>query len=196
MGSLTVHVAFKSRFIMAASRFETELYTSEQFVESAGTILFRLSTREICILHSLGCDEYILPKGRRNLHESRRATATRETTEETGIPCRLLPVDLSSRVCPMIETGHTPDEVRLYENVCEPIALQQRRIGKGEVKLIWWFVAAVDEGMPVGPHEKEYFEVEFHGYDEVLRKLTFKDDREIVKKAIDIVNKTPQQLGT
>jgi len=175
---------------MAASRFETEMYASEQFVESAGTILFRLSTREICILHLLQRDEYVLPKGRRNLGESRRNTATRETTEETGIPCRLLPVNLVSRVCPVIETEHLPDEARLYKGICEPIAVQQRRVGEGHVKLIWWFVAAVNEGEPVGQYEKDKFEVEFHSHDEALRKLTFKDDRELVKKAIDLVNST------
>jgi 8-oxo-dGTP pyrophosphatase MutT (NUDIX family) len=75
------------------------MYAAEKFVESAGTVLFRLSTREVCILHLLHRDEYILPKGRRNLGESRRTTAIRETTEETDIPCRLLPVNLVSRVC-------------------------------------------------------------------------------------------------
>ena len=189
-GSLTVYAAFNSEFIMAASRFQAELYMSEQFVESAGTILFRLSTREICILHLLRGDEYILPKGRRNLHESHKTTAIRETIEETGIPCKLLSIDMHSRVCPMIETEHVPDEARLYGGVCEPIALQQRHIGEGEIKLIWWFVASVNEEMPVGPHEKDNFEVKFHNYEEVLEKLTFKDDREIVKKAIDLVNKT------
>lgn len=175
---------------MAASRYETEMYTSEQFVESAGTILFRLSTCEICVLHLLRCDEYVLPKGRRNLGESRRNAASRETTEETGIPCRLLPVDLLSRVCPVIETEQVPDEARLYKGICEPIAVQQRRVGEGHIKLIWWFVAAVNEGEPVGPHEKDKFEVEFYSYDEALWKLTFKDDRELVKKAIDLVDIT------
>ena len=66
-----------------------------------------------------------------------------------------------------------------------------RRIGEGEIKLIWWFVASVNEELPVGLHEKDKFEVEFHNYDEVLRRLTFKDDREIVKKAIDLVKNTP-----
>lgn len=172
---------------MATSRFETEMYSAEKFVDSAGTVLFRLSTREVCILHLLHRDEYILPKGRRNLNESRRTTAIRETTEETGIPCRLLPVNLVSRVCPAIETEDLPDEARLFKGSCEPIVVQTRRIGDDEIKLIWWFVAAVNEGEPVSQHEKHKFEVEFHSYDTVLEKLTFKDDRELVKKAIELV---------
>ncbi|UKZ82701.1 hypothetical protein TrVFT333_010496 [Trichoderma virens FT-333] len=175
---------------MAASRFKSEMFTADKFVESAGTVLFRLSTREICILHLIQRDEYVLPKGRRNLGESRQATAIRETTEETGVPCYLLPVDLVSRVCPAIETEDVPDEPRLFKGACEPIALQQRRIGDGEVKLIWWFVAAVNEGEPLGRHEEHNFEVEFYSYDEVLRKLTFEDDRELVNRAVHLVNAT------
>ncbi|KAJ5909046.1 hypothetical protein N7495_001728 [Penicillium taxi] len=171
---------------MAASRFQTEMYAAEKLVESAGTVLFRLSTREVCILRLLHRDEYILPKGRRNLRESRPVTAIRETTEETGIPCRLLPVNLISRVCPAIETEDLPDEARLFKGCCEPIVMQIRHIGENEIKLIWWFVAAVNEDEPVGQHEHK-FEVEFHSYDEVLEKLTFKDDRELVKKAIELV---------
>ena len=163
------------------------MYTAERFVESAGTILFRLSTREICILRLLERDECVLPKGRRNLGESCRVTATREAIEETGIPCRLLPVDLVSRACPAIGKGNIPDEPRAFKAVCEPITLQIRHTGEGEVKVIWWFVAAVNEGEPVSPHESENFEVEFHGYDTVLEKLTFRDDREMVKKAIELV---------
>ncbi|CEJ82972.1 hypothetical protein VHEMI03008 [[Torrubiella] hemipterigena] len=175
---------------MAASPFETAIYTAENFVESAGTILFRLSSREICVLHFLQRGEYILPKGRRNLGESRQTTATRETTEETGISCRLLPVNLVSRVCPTIETEDLPDEVRFYKGICEPILLQTRNLKESGLKLIWWFVAAVNEGDPVGQHEKDKFDIGFYSYDEALEKLTFKDDRELVKKAIELVNST------
>lgn len=174
--------------VMSNSRFKTQMYPADQFVESAGTILFRLSTREVCILHLFSRDEYILHKGRRNLGESRAATATRETTEETGLRCRLLPVDLASRVCPATEeTGHVPDEARLFRGACEPISVQIRHLGRGEVKFIWWYVAAVDEDELIGQHEKDNFEVEFHSYDSVVGKLTFQDDRELVRKAIGLV---------
>ena len=170
------------------------MYTAESFVESAGTILFRLSTREICVLHMLQRDEYILPKGRRNVGESRQATAIRETTEETGIPCHLLPIDLSSRACPAIEMNpDVPDEVRFFRGVCEPIAVQTWRKERGEIKLIWWFVAAVIEGEPVGQHEDK-FEVEFHSYNTALERLTFLDDRGIVKKAIGLVESSVLSL--
>ena len=172
---------------MATSGAEMGMYTAERFVESAGTVLFRLSTREICILRTLRRGEYVLPKGRRSVGESRRDTAMRETAEETGITCHLLPVNLLSRLCPAVETGHVPDKARFFEDVCEPIAVQTRRVGEGDIKLVWWYVAAVNEGEPVGQHEKHKFEVEFHSYDTVLEKLTFRDDRELVKRAIELV---------
>ncbi|KAI9797548.1 MAG: hypothetical protein M1825_005976 [Sarcosagium campestre] len=177
---------------MATSRFKTQMYAADRFVESAGTVLFRLSTREICLLRLLQRDEYILPKGRRNLGESHHTTATRETTEETGMPCRLLPVNLASRVCPAadIDTKQLPDNARFFKRVCEPIVLQTRYVEEGDIKLIWWFVAAVNEGEPVSHHEKDKFDVVFYSYDTALEKLTFRDDRELVKKAIEIVKST------
>ncbi|EWG44930.1 hypothetical protein FVEG_05892 [Fusarium verticillioides 7600] len=178
---------------MTTSRFETESFTADHLVESAGTVLFRLSTREICIIRHLQRNEYLLPKGRRNLHESRQATAIRETTEETGIPCRLLPLNMLSRVCPPdAGSEDVSDEARFFEGACEPILVQARRwVGQREreMKLIWWFVAVVDEERPAGPHEDK-FGVEFLSYDAALERLTFKDDRDLVGRAIDLVKST------
>ncbi|KAL6876101.1 NUDIX hydrolase domain-like protein [Trichoderma longibrachiatum] len=173
---------------MDASPTISNLYGAEQFVESAGTVLFRLSTHEICILRLLNKpNEYVLPKGRRNIGESRQAAAIRETIEETGIPCYLLPVDLVSRLTPTVPKGHLPDEPRLYKGACEPIAMQQRRLGSGGVKLIWWFVAAVSEEEPLRQHEADLFEVEFYSYDEAVQRLTYKDNRDLVERAIERV---------
>ncbi|KAH0497870.1 hypothetical protein TgHK011_005152 [Trichoderma gracile] len=124
---------------MAASSVSSTLLSADKLVESAGTILFRLSTCEICILRHLELDQYVLPKGRRNLGESRQEAALRETTEETGLPCYLLPVDLVCRVTPSIQNEHVPDEARLFKGACEPIAMQQRRTGDA-TKLIWWMI--------------------------------------------------------
>ncbi|KAH7248572.1 uncharacterized protein BKA55DRAFT_676210 [Fusarium redolens] len=173
---------------MATSHYQTETLTSEKFVESAGTILFRLSTHEVCVLRDVKRNEHILPKGRRDVNESRWYTAIRETTEETGICCRLLPINMKSRACPSGETD-VPDVARVFKGVCEPTSVQMRRIGEGEMKLIWWYVAAVNENEPVGRCEDE-FEVEWCGYEGVLEKLTFQNDRELVAKAIELVKAT------
>jgi len=176
---------------MAESRFKSEQYTSEAFVESAGGVLFRLSTREVCLLHLLEGSEYVLAKGRRNCGEARQTTATREVTEETGFPCRLLPVNMHTRAPPAVEIEQSKDQVRFETNICEPFTLQIRHLGEGQIKLIWWFVAAVDEETPPNEvMEKDRYTVEFYSYAEVLDKLTFQMDREMVKKAIELVENT------
>lgn len=95
-----------------------------------------------------------------------------------------------------------PDEARVFGEICEPVALQIRRLGeKGEgeggVKVIWWYVAAVEEGEPVREdlREREKFTPEFWGYGEVLERLTFRMDREVVRKAIEIVEGTYGVVG-
>lgn len=174
---------------MAVSRFESEQYTSEAFVESVGAILFRLSSREVCVLHLLERDEYVLAKGRRNCGESRKDTAVRELTEESGFSCRLLHLNMSTRAPPAVETEQPGDEARFYTDICEPFTLQLRRLGKGNVKLIWWYIAAVNEEQPFKKDLQEWqrFAVEFYSYTDVLEKLTFQMDRDMVSRAIDIV---------
>lgn len=171
---------------MAASHFTTETYTPDTLTESAGTVLFRLSTREVCVLHYPARDEYLLPKGRRRIGETRAEAAVRETREETGVPCRLLPVDLLS-----LAEGPAGEEVdgggaRVHKGVCEPILVQVRKMRGGQVKMIWWFVGAVEEGVPAGKCE-EGFTAGFYGYEEAVRRLTFGDDRELVRRAIELV---------
>ncbi|KKP06998.1 hypothetical protein THAR02_00877 [Trichoderma harzianum] len=175
---------------MAESRFESEQYTSENFVESVGGVLFRLSAREICVLHLLERDEYVLAKGRRNCGETRRETALREVSEETGFACRLLPVNMHTRAPPAIETEQLDDRARFYTNISEPFTLQIRHLGEHEVKLIWWFILAVDEEVLPGETMEDRCAVEFYSYSDVLNKLTFQMDRDMVKKAIDLVENT------
>lgn len=178
---------------MATSRFSTSQHTSEQLVESAGAIVFRLSTQEVCLLHLLPRDEYVLAKGRRNVGESRVEAALREVREETGYCCRLLPVTMKSRAPPAVETEPFGDVLRTHSNITEPFSLQIRHLEtEGDVKLIWWFIAAVD--VDKAPNKdrpgEEKFNVEFHAYEEVVKKLTFQMDRDMVQRAIDTVKAT------
>ena len=178
---------------MATSRFHTSQHTSEQLVESAGAIVFRLSTQEACVLHLLARDENVLAKGRRNVEERRWEAALREVREETGYSCRLLPVTMGSRAPPAVETEPYGDVLRTYSNITEPFSLQIRHLQtEGDVKLIWWFIAVVDEDTV--PNEdrpgEEKFNVEFYDYEEVVKKLTFQMDRDMVQRAIDTVKAT------
>ena len=134
-------------------------------------------------------DEWVLAKGRRNCGKSLAEAAVREAREETGFRCRLLPVTMPTRAPPAVESGPTPDIARVYEGVGEPIVVTIRELDGGRsVKVISWYVAAIEEqdGVEVGVGEKQ-FEVGFFDYEEGLKKLTFQGDRDIVRRAIDIV---------
>ncbi|KAK4693874.1 hypothetical protein P7C71_g3601, partial [Lecanoromycetidae sp. Uapishka_2] len=178
---------------MAPSPFPTTLHDATQFVESAGCILFNLSTSQICLLHLHEKDEFLLPKGRRNVGETRGQAALREVKEETGLSCRLLPITMASRVPPAVETEPFGDVVRTHENVTEPFSLQIRHLEtKGHVKLVWWFVAAIEkDGVPDKGHlGEERFIMGFYSYADAVEKLTFQEDRDMVLQAINTVKAT------
>lgn len=79
---------------------------------------------------------------------------------------------------------HVP---RTFSDIIEPFYLQIRQLGDNDVKLIWWYIAAIDEDKP---HDEERlgeqkFRMEFYGSEKALGKLTFQTDRDMVKKAIE-----------
>jgi len=175
---------------MATSPFQTTQYTAEQFVESAGAVLVKVTTREICLVHHLKRNEWLLAKGRRNVGETRQATALREIAEETGYRCRLLPLTMSTRAPPALEIGHYPDEPRTHDNACEPFTVTCRQLeGEKNLKIIWWYIAAIDEGHEFRDGE-EQFSAELVSFEEAVSRLTFEVDRDIVRKAIEILNAT------
>ena len=67
-------------------------------------------------------------KGRRNLEERRWEAALREASEEIGYSCRLLPVTMSSRAPPAVETELYGDVIRTYTKITEPFSLQIRHL--------------------------------------------------------------------
>ncbi|SMR46995.1 unnamed protein product [Zymoseptoria tritici ST99CH_1A5] len=154
-------------------------YPSTHFVESAGTVLFDLSTRQICLLHHISSNEYLLPKGRRNLGESRPDAAIRETREETGWTCRLSRVKMWTRCTLAVseEESRVENVPRRVDGVVEPFMLTQRMLpaekGKG-VKIIWWFVGVVEEAVERGKGE-EQFEAELLSFEAAVDRLTFPD---------------------
>lgn len=177
---------------MATSKFQTEQYSAEQFVESVGAIAIKVTTREVCLISYAG--EWMLAKGRRNIGESRSQAALREMKEETGYSCHMLPLTMKVRAPPATETVDYPDEPSVQEKVCEPFMLTCRHLhGNGGIKLIWWYIATIDESAEVGPSE-EQFKTRLVGFEEALSMLTFENDREIVRKAMEIFDETQKPL--
>lgn len=143
-----------------ASLHRQTLHDSTRFLESAGCILFdfrhtgfdpltyrrpslpglsgtppRLgSAPNVVLIYSRDRKQYILPKGRRNISEHRSDAALRETFEETGLKCELLPVKMYTRCTSLnpdddrktMGATHTVDEPRRFEGVVEPFMVLLR----------------------------------------------------------------------
>lgn len=108
-------------------------------------------------------------------------------------PCRLAPPP-----APQVETEtehYSPDDSpRTYPDLIEPFTLQIRQLSEEQrnIKLIWWYIAAINEDEPFSEDRpgEEKFQVELFSYEEALRKLTFQVDREVLQRAIDMVEAT------
>ncbi|KAK6348223.1 hypothetical protein TWF718_006033 [Orbilia javanica] len=177
-------------------------YPSTHLTESAGCVLFHLSTRKICLLSiaSRGGETLTLPKGRRNINETRKEAAVRETTEETSYKCSLLPVKMGTRLTLPDDDEDVRDHVRVYDDCTESFHMQFRRIGRekeGRAKIVWWFVAKVDEedyeGKKAGEWDgkvKEGVRVEWKDYQDAVEELSYETDIEVVKTAWGILKAT------
>ncbi|KAF8487527.1 hypothetical protein DFH94DRAFT_707023 [Russula ochroleuca] len=212
---------------MAQSKLPTELFPSSNFLICSGSILFA-STRaplQVCLLRHTERHEWLLPKGRKDRGECVPATAIRETFEETGYPCRLLPLDMITRApAATAQTKDAPETVNACE---EPFMLTLRRTtssrsrtgtstasgnsngnvngtGSSEedagngVKLIWWYASVRTGADKVDATQTavESFESAFFGIDEALRRATFQTDRDVIARAVELVRATyPEARG-
>ena len=178
---------------MAESSFVTRQYAAEQFVESCGAVLFissKPANAKVCLVNLLSTHEWVLPKGRRNIGESRKEAAVREVAEETGFRCQLLPVTMPTRACTASDPPDVPDEARTQIDITEPFMCTVRELPKGNgAKLIWWYIAVLeyDAYSQKGPGEVQ-FKPEFFTADDAVHKLHFESDREVLRKAVEIIN--------
>lgn len=177
---------------MATSPYITTQYSSEQFVESCGAILFDISNKTTCLVYYRAKDEWLLAKGRRNCKESRADAALREIREETGYRAQLHPVTMQTRAPPTDERDHMTDEPRSYPDLTEPFMVTLRQLGQDgekDIKLIWWFIAALDDGVVAKPDQggEEKFTPKFFPPHEAMQELTFKADRDVLERAIALV---------
>jgi 8-oxo-dGTP pyrophosphatase MutT (NUDIX family) len=200
---------------MAQPKLPTEQFPSTNFLICSGSILFA-STRaplQVCLLHHTERNEWLLPKGRKDRGECVPTTAIRETFEETGYPCRQLPLDMVTRA--PAATAQTKDAPECVIACEEPFMLTLRRTTttrpingnasggasctaaeedtrNGGVKLIWWFTSVCTGADKVDGTQTavESFESAFFGVEEALRRATFKTDREVIAKAVELVRAT------
>ena len=116
------------------------------------------------------------------------ATALRETFEETGYPCRLMPgLSMWTRAPP--PGSQEKDTAALMTDATEPFAVTVRTIEPTNVKFTWWYIAewTGDPKQEGTQTESECFTSEFMDVEVALQKLMFATDREVVEKAANIV---------
>jgi 8-oxo-dGTP pyrophosphatase MutT (NUDIX family) len=170
---------------------------SDRFVESCGAILFDLSDiqdKKVCIVQpTYTKHEWLLAKGRRNYGESRKDAAIREVMEETGYRCKIYPVTMGTHATPPDADPDIPDSTRVYEGLSEPFWCTIRHMKKPiRTKIIWWYIAVLEEeveGVEKLPGEEKYVP-KFLKCDEALERLTYQTDRDVVAKAIELVDHT------
>ncbi|KIM37746.1 hypothetical protein M413DRAFT_448263 [Hebeloma cylindrosporum] len=184
---------------MAAPRYPTSQYLAGNFVTSAGSVLFRIKRPtlqlEICVLHQLTRDEWLLPKGRKDRGESIEAAALRETYEETGYRCTLWPQRMATRApAPGINNIH---HAEVAEGLVEPMAVTIRELREGRIKMIFWFITVAENGVEKvegSQMEGENFDSVFLDAKAAIERLTFQSDREVAQKALDIVEASRQPI--
>jgi len=112
---------------MALARYPTEQPPSSHFLISGGSILFASiqAPLRVCLIYRKARGEWLLPKGRKDRGENVTATAVRETFEETGYPCELLPLDLVTRA--LAAGAQTMDAATVVHGSEEPFMVTLRR---------------------------------------------------------------------
>lgn len=170
-----------------------QVWTSDAFVLSAGTVLFRRSPEnnelQICILHNLKTGKWNLPKGRKDRGESLEVTAVRETYEETGYPCEILPCRIPTRAP---AAGARQFGSSIVDDSVEAFAMTMRPLRQpNAVKFISWYLAKLQDGsaekVDGTQTEWEDYESIFIEADAAVERLSHIDDKQVARKAIELV---------
>ncbi|KAF8335277.1 NUDIX hydrolase domain-like protein [Amanita rubescens] len=131
------------------------LHLSESFVISCGTVTLDIDRSKVLVIYLRKTGEYCLPKGRKDVGEQLEATAVRETYEETGYVIELLPLQTT----------------------------------QGVLKIIFWYAARGNScairQMNTTEQDDEDFDAVWCPMDEVVRLLTFHDDKTITARVIE-----------
>jgi len=134
-----------------------------KMVFSSGGVVYMGNS--ILMLQKINGD-WVLPKGRIEAHETHEQTAVREVREEAGIK--------SIAIAPIGET------VYKFKNLWSNNNLIEKRVS-------WFLMKAINTN--AHPQRKEGFiSAKFIHKDSVLKLAKFEDEREILSKALNILN--------
>ncbi|KAF7312347.1 Nudix hydrolase domain-containing protein [Mycena indigotica] len=174
---------------MSTSISPSTQYSASNFVVSAGCVLFRKreGALELCIIHDRKRDQWVLPKGRKDCGESTAEAAVRETFEETGYRCELLPCRMATRAPrPGV---NTLDRVEVIDNITEPFSVVIWQQGEQGVKLVWWFIGrATSDDKVLGTQAAwEEYDSHFVEAEEACTRLKYQSEMDTAREAIQIV---------
>ena len=125
-------------------------------VQGAGGVVFDPSGRVLTIRHANGA--WVFPKGHLDPGEDHLTAALREVAEEAGVDARC----------------EQPDRTWTTTYVND----------RGEPRRITWFRLACEEATPV-MREKAFPEGAFLAPDEALGRLTFDEDRRLLRRVLE-----------
>jgi 8-oxo-dGTP pyrophosphatase MutT (NUDIX family) len=169
---------FLNPLSMSFNDINREQRLASQFLISCGTVLLRsplppnTADTKVVLIRSLrgsaNRKNIVLPKGRSEPGEPPAVTALRETQEETGYACELLPLAIPSAQ-PNVASVNT-----------EPLAIQTRIIPSGQLKLVYFFAATTKGSMGEHSEEDQDYETIELSISEAKEKLTHKEDAQLV----------------
>ncbi|KAK5990995.1 hypothetical protein PT974_09270 [Cladobotryum mycophilum] len=175
-------------------QFEPRFIPSQDLMISCGCVLVDLTERRVAILNSTTDSLVQLPKGRKNMGEDILATALRETYEETGIPCKPLPLLVATRSTPAAAmlsalNGSDPESVTTSMLNCEPSSVCVYRCEYTlAFKLVFWFAAQADSATKPDESLKEPWEqdlkLEWVDAREASSRMTFPADSKVIEKVL------------
>lgn len=130
---------------------------------SAGGVVFKKDGRGFrwLIIKPAGTERWQLPKGRIDKGEGSEAAALREVEEEGGVEAKLVKKIGASQYF---------------------FTFQGQKIFKTVVYFLMEYLSDSKDG-----HDHEVDEIAFLDFEEALGRLTYKDDKEILKKAKDLL---------
>ena len=126
---------------------------------SCGTIVFRKGGEEIAyLLLQYPAGHWDFPKGHVEAGETEEATALRELEEESGLT-----------------------NVHIFPGFREEITYYYKKRGKTVLKTVWFFLVETQEQNITISHEHTGFD--WVPFEPALKKLTFENARQLLKKA-------------
>ncbi len=132
---------------------------------SAGIVIFRRHNGKfVFLLLHYNAGHFDFPKGHLEKGESNRDAAVRETLEETGI-----------------------SDVKILEGFKQKLGYYFTRDGKRTFKEVVYF-AGETKSSDV-KISAEHIGFEWQGYDDALKKITFKNSQEVLRKTMEFIEK-------